>query len=132
MSMICRENVPAYETIGALPIASAPERQPWLTHPSLTGGRHSAPLWIQGGKARNLKSARPIQVVIFSENGWIFAENDSLGVAGTGRKLSEALDDLTDSILHLHRHYKALAFDQVTGDGVRLKKLFDELFEEAR
>ena len=132
MSMICRENVDAYERPNAPPPTSWPERQPWLSHPSMMGARHSAPLWIEFGKTRKLKTVKPIQIAISSENGWFFAENDSLCVSGAGHTLRETLEDLADSILHLFRHYQALSPEQVTGDAIRLKRIFDTLFEEVR
>lgn len=72
----------------------------------------------------------PIKVRIYSEDNLFFAENETLVIIGTGSSVLEAMDDFCRHIIHFYYYYKKLSLDKITGDAVRLKKLYETLFIE--
>lgn len=72
----------------------------------------------------------PIKVRIYSEDNLFFAENETLVIIGTGSSAPEAMNDFCSHIIHFYHYYKKLSWDKVTGDAVRLKKLYEALFIE--
>jgi len=74
--------------------------------------------------------SKPIGVHVTQDAPWFFAENEALNVMGTGRSLEEAVLDLEHHILHFWQYYQSLQDSQVTGEAVRLKRLFSDLLAE--
>lgn len=72
----------------------------------------------------------PIKVHIYSDDSLFFAENETLVIIGTGSSAIEAMDDFCSHVIHFYHYYKKLSWNKVTGDAVRLKKLYETLFVE--
>ncbi len=79
---------------------------------------------------RTFFPSKPIGVQVTQEGPWFFAGNEALNVVGTGGSLEEAVFDLEHHIVHFWEYYGSLQDSQVTGDAVRLKKLFSNLLVE--
>jgi len=89
------------------------------------------PLWSVGIPGKRFRTARPIAIRVYFEDGLYFAENDTLLLYGTGASPEEAITDLGFHIIHFYQYYCKLDWSQVTGDAVRLKRLYENLlFEE--
>ena len=80
---------------------------------------------------RTFLPSKPIGINVTRDGAWFFAENESLNVVGTGGSIEEALLDVEHHIVHFWQYYRSLQDSQVTGDAVRLKKLFSNLLAEA-
>ncbi|MCK4391113.1 MAG: hypothetical protein KAV83_12855 [Desulfobacterales bacterium] len=61
-----------------------------------------------------------------------FAEDENLGIFATGESRNEAISAFGEHLVHFYEHYKRLNWDSVTGEARRLKKIYEELFEEVR
>ncbi|MBF0515856.1 MAG: hypothetical protein HQK97_01890 [Nitrospirae bacterium] len=61
-----------------------------------------------------------------------FAESETLVVVGTGSSENEAIDDMCKHIVHFYHYYRKLPLDKVTGDAIRLKKIYETLFVETK
>lgn len=81
-------------------------------------------------KTKVHKLSKPIKIKIYQEGGFWFVENETLAIAGTGDSREEAMDAFYSYIIHFHNYYKNLPANKVTGDAVRLKKIFEILFSE--
>jgi|GEM_PF-3368768 len=95
--------------------------------------RRSAPVPIWSvpaatGRKRVLK--RPLAVHIYRDGDFVFAANEELVIIGHGTSPDEAVADFVGHVLHFAEEYSQLPHDRVTGDAVRLKALFADLFEE--
>jgi hypothetical protein len=89
------------------------------------------PLFRLTISGRTLFPSKPIGVQVIQDGPWFFAGNEALNVVGTGRSLEEAVFDLEHHIVHFWEYYGSLQDSKVTGDAVRLKKLFSNLLGEA-
>jgi len=124
---IAREAVSAFTSAAHFPAGTAQEHIPEFGGQSLF-----VPLWSVTDKAKKRQVSKPIKVHIYFEDNVFFAENDTLVVVGTGRSPTEAIDDLGRHIIHFYQYYKKLPWDKVTGDAVRLKKIYETLFVETK
>jgi hypothetical protein len=89
------------------------------------------PLFQLTISGRTLVPSKPIGINVTQDGAWFFAENEALKVVGTGGSLEEAVLDVEHHIVHFWQYYRSLQDSQVTGDAVRLKKLFSNLLSEA-
>lgn len=79
---------------------------------------------------RTYRPAKPILVHLSREDGWFFAENETLGLVGTATSAEAAILDLERHIVHFWNTYRGLSDAKVTGDAVRLKRLYTSLLTE--
>ena len=125
-----REAVSAITPVAPFLTGTAQERMP--DREFKDGLLHNlyAPVWTIPSKTKIYKVSKPIKVRIYQEENFWFVENETLVIAGTGNTREEAMDDFRRHIIHFHKYYKKLPANKVTGDAVRLKKLFETLFSE--
>jgi hypothetical protein len=88
------------------------------------------PLWSVGTSEKRFRTVKPISVRIYFDGGLFFAENKVLLLYGTGVSPDEAIEDLGLHIIHFFQYYKNLDWSQITGDALRLKKLYEGLLLE--
>ena len=79
---------------------------------------------------REYLPSKPILIHIYQDGDWFFAENETLVLVGTGQSKEEAVLDLEQHIVHFWNYYKKLMDDKISGDAVRLKKVYSGLFVE--
>lgn len=125
-----REAVSAFTPVSPLFSCTAQERMPDKEFMNGVLQNPYVPMWTFHSKTKTYKAAKPVRVRIYSEGDFWFVENESLAIAGTGSSREEAIDDFSRQIIHFHDYYKKLPPNKVTGDAVRLKKLFETLFPE--
>jgi hypothetical protein len=89
------------------------------------------PLFQLTISGRTYLPSKPIGTNVTQDGAWFFAENEALNVVGTGGSLEEAVLDLEHHIVHFWQYYRSLQDSEVTGDAIRLKKLFSKLLVEA-
>lgn len=97
---------------------------------SLPSRQHMTPLWSVGTHGKRFKTVKPLSVRVYFEEGLFFAENETLFLYGTGMSPEEATEDLGSHVIHFYQYYKALDWSQVTGDAIRLKRLYEGLLLE--
>ena len=103
----------------------------WQRGNALAAGMaRPVPLWIFRTDDASLRSRKAVAVRIRSEGNFVFAGNDSLAIEGTGLTTPEAIDDFCLHVTHFYKYYKGLAAERLTGDALRLKALFSDLFVE--
>ncbi|MDA8240906.1 MAG: hypothetical protein M0Z67_11135 [Nitrospiraceae bacterium] len=124
---VAREAVSAFASSTHFPAGTAQERIPEFGGQSLF-----APIWSVTDRTKKRQVSKPIKVHIYFEGDVFFAENETLVVVGTGSSPTEAIDDLGRHIIHFYQYYKRLSWDKVTGDALRLKKIYETLFIETR
>lgn len=78
-----------------------------------------------GGEVRHLR--RPLSLRVSFEDGEFFVENDALRLFGNGATLRKAVEAFSRDFAYYWKHYRSLTDDEVAGDGVQLKKLYEEL-----
>ncbi len=101
-----------------------------FTLPTMLKGYPPAPLWKIKKGAKKYVTAKPITVKFRREDNMVFAENENLAVCGIGESPGEALDDFRSHIIYFFKYYKRLKTDQLIGDALRLKALYENLFCE--
>lgn len=84
--------------------------------------------FTKGNKIRKYTLTEPLRITIYTEDNLFYAENESLIVVGTGNSISEAIDNLFKQIIHFYKYYNNLSWEKVTGDAIRLKKIYEKLF----
>jgi hypothetical protein len=97
------------------------------------GGFSSArtPLWRFASSHVVLLSSKPVSVRITRGESLFFAENENLGIFATGESRNEAISAFSEHLVHFYEHYKRLDWDDVTGEATRLKKIYEDVFEES-
>jgi len=90
----------------------------------------AVPLWSVPFPEGRKVLKRPLSVQIYREGEFVFAANEELVLIGTGQTSEEAVADFVKHLLHFTEDYRRLPADRVTGDAVRLKALFADIFEE--
>lgn len=88
------------------------------------------PIWSFRADDMALRARKAIAVRIRNEGSYFFAGNETLAIEGTGLSASEAIDDFGFHVTHFYQYYQTLTDEQISGDAVRLKRLFSELFDE--
>lgn len=123
-----RETVSAFSSSSSssFPMGTAQERMPDNEFKNRRIYSQNSPLW----SISKYKVSKPIKVHIYFEDNLFFAENETLVVVGTGNSIDEAMDDFCRHIIHFYHYYKRLSRDKITGDAIRLKKLYETLFTE--
>ena len=87
------------------------------------------PLDVVRSHGFEIIARRPIRVTVQREDDGVIAESATLGVYAGGMNAGEALTEFRAQVVELFRHYSALTDADMTGDGVRLRRLFVENFE---
>jgi hypothetical protein len=72
---------------------------------------------------------KPVSVKISKGEKLFFAENDNLNLYATGETSQEAVQEFCEQLLHFYMHYKKLSWDKVTGEGRRLKEIYNQFTE---
>jgi hypothetical protein len=70
---------------------------------------------------------RPVAVTLVSEGESWFAENEDLNLFGSGDTALSAIEDFRGHFEHFFERYRSLGWDEVVGEGLRLKKLYESL-----
>lgn len=90
----------------------------------------AAPVWRIEHERRSIRLTRPLLVRIYAEEGYVFMQNETLAICGTGRSLEEAMADFSIHVLHFYQYYRSLPEAKVMSEAARLKSLFQSLFVE--
>lgn len=88
------------------------------------------PLWGVQIEGRRFRAVRPIELHVFQDGEFFFAESETLNILGTGFSAREAIEDAVHHLIHFWEYYRKLSWNQVTSEAARLKKLFETLFVE--
>lgn len=126
----------AHELLGKFPEHFFPPQNPLTYEEPMTVTEPTVkpfklPLFQLVVSGRTFFPSKPIGVQVTQEGPWFFAANEALNVVGTGQSLEESVLDLEHHIVHFWEYYGSLQDSQVTGDAVRLKRLFSNLLAEA-
>ena len=97
---------------------------------SIRGTIRSAPIWRVRKEQRYFRLSQAILVRVRHDEGFFFAENETLQLVGTGSDVEAALADFSMHLVHFHQYYSSLPEDRVIGEGKRLRNLFRDLFVE--
>jgi hypothetical protein len=72
----------------------------------------------------------PGELVIECRRNDFFVENETLGIFATGETREEAKRAFDEHLIYFYNHYKKLSWDRVTGEAERLKRLYEDLFQD--
>lgn len=85
------------------------------------------PVWaIAVGDVRYV-AAKPIVLRIHCEGDMYFASNNTLNICGYGSTVQESILEAIKHIDYFYKYYRSLRTDQVIGEAVRLKQVFENL-----
>jgi hypothetical protein len=73
---------------------------------------------------------KPISVRLFSDGDFFFAQNENLNICGIGKSLQNALKDFRQHLSYFTQYYMSSNESEFVGEGLRLKKIYDNLFEK--
>jgi len=88
------------------------------------------PVWVFSSEGKAIKAKKPVSLKVFRGETLFFVENETLEIYATGESLEEAMRVFNDHLIYFYTHYKDLGWEHVTGNAVRLKKLYQKNFEE--
>jgi hypothetical protein len=78
-----------------------------------------------GGSEMRLR--RPLMLRVVAEDGEVFVENDALRIFGRGGTLQAAVESFAHDLVYYWRYYRNLGAEEIAGDAVRLKAVYEEL-----
>ena len=96
----------------------------------LSSYQFNVPLWSITGPTQKYFAEKPIAVNIYCENNLFFAESETLVLFGMGYTPEEAFHDFESHVSYFYQYYKNLDWSQVTGEGRRLKEIYENLLIE--
>ena len=88
------------------------------------------PMWQFRSSNVTLHVSRPVNVKIMKGEELFFAENENLRIFVTGATPDKAVEAFCEQLIHFWKHYKKVRWDKVTGDGLELKRIYEEIFRE--
>ncbi len=81
---------------------------------------------------RAIRKLKPISILISSDGGHVFVENEKLGIFGEGTTTREAIDDFVTHIKYFYHYYKSLDKENLMGEAIRLKSIYETILQENR
>jgi len=87
------------------------------------------PLFKVRGKLKCYRAKTTIEVRMYREGAWFFAENETLDVIGTGETIQEAFLDVQQHIAYFKEHYSGIAESRLSSKALRLKEAYSCLEE---
>ena len=112
----------------SVPISTAPE--------SGTPSRFSGspvvkiPAWEFSSSYATVHARKPVLVKVTRGETLFFVENETLDIFATGETREEAIRAFNEHLIYFYNHYKNLSWDRVTGEAERLKRLYEDLFQD--
>ncbi len=94
--------------------------------PSVPEKPSNLPLFAINVGGSTYRLVRPISVRIYRDQEWVFAENETLNLIGTGSNLLEAVNDLQEHIIHFWNYYSQIPDESLTIDALQLKRIYSE------
>ena len=95
-----------------------------------SGRFNTAPLMEFRGDQKTYVTSKPILIKVYREDDVFFAENESLILSGTGASREEAVLDFVKHVDYFYNFYKRQSENNLMGDALRLKKIYDNLLIE--
>jgi hypothetical protein len=71
--------------------------------------------------------AKPLRLRLVPEEGNWFADNEALNLFGVGGSPISAVEDFRQHFEHFLHRYRSLNWSEVSGEGLRLKTLYEKL-----
>ncbi len=91
---------------------------------------NTAPIMAVNFGVKSFRVRQPIKVCIYRDGEFYFAENETLVLYGVGKSVMEAIEDFRQHVVHFWTYYNNLTWKQVSGDAVRLKRIYANLLVE--
>ena len=93
-------------------------------------GVNKLPVWQFRYQDHEIHSSKAVSVKFTYTEGYVCAENDTLGILAVGESRAEAIEAFGEQLIHYYNHYKNLEKTQVTGEAEKAKELYMNLFHE--
>lgn len=85
------------------------------------------PVWAIPVGDVSYVAAKPIVLRIYCEGDMYFASNNTLNICGYGSTPEESILEAIKHIAYFYNYYRSLHTDQVIGEAIRLKQVFENL-----
>jgi len=111
-----------------VPISTAPESDipSWFSGLPVV----KTPAWEFSSSYATVRALKPVSVKVTRGETLFFVENETLDIFATGETREEAIRAFNDHLIYFYNHYKNLSWDRVTGEAERLKRLYEDLFQD--
>jgi len=112
-----------------VPISTAPESDipSWFSGFSVV---IKTPAWEFSSSYATVRARKPVLVKVTRGETLFFVENETLDIFATGETREEAKRAFDEHLIYFYNHYKNLSWDRVTGEAERLKRLYEDLFQD--
>jgi hypothetical protein len=87
----------------------------------------TVPLTSLVDQGRTLSLVTPLTLQVSVEDGAYFVENEALHLFAKGSSLDEAVEAFAGDLAYYWHYYNALRDDEVAGEGVELKRIYEGL-----
>ena len=92
-------------------------------------GRHCVHMWVVQSGSRRCTLRKPIAVEFSSEEGFVFARNESTGIESAGECQVEAMDGFKELFFMEADYYSSLKFSETADRGRKLFLFFRDMVE---
>jgi len=70
-------------------------------------------------------SKRPVVLTVAFEDEQYYATNDNLNIFAVGDSISSVVEDFSHHIVHFYEYYTNKGEDEIVGNALRLKEIYD-------
>lgn len=109
---------------------------PYISVASVEAPRGSvqrSPMWHFVANGQRVYCRRPVEVEIREdEEGSVIAACERLHVFASGATYDEAVESLSEQVVHFCNEYLSLSADDVIGQAVEIRELYHRYFEVER
>lgn len=72
-----------------------------------------------------VESSKPVELVVTFEDEQYIATNETLNIFAAGESISSVVSNFSHHIVHFYEYYLNKDINEVTGNGLRLKKIYE-------
>lgn len=75
-----------------------------------------------------LVSDKPVEITIMEDEGQLFASSETLNIDAFGENIQSLISDFSQHVIYFYKYYNNLSEEQVMGNALRLKNLYQTHF----
>ena len=80
--------------------------------------------------SKYVKAKKPVGIEVIKEEDTFIAQNERLHIFASGESVNAAVKDFLQQLVYFYEHYRGLSVDELTGDAIVLKQIYESEFEE--
>ena len=76
-----------------------------------------------------LESNKPVEITLYFNEDCYVSENETLNIYAAAESIEEAKSEFIVQLMHFYRYYMSLSIDEVVGDAINIKNIYETHFK---